>query len=149
MSDANKRQVGGEHYKAPGKVEHWDIVAQHDLDYFQGQITKYVMRWKKKNGVQDLKKAQHFLEKYIELAERPPHDLMYPESPLIKAVGSQDADLERSVARNHGFTVEGWYGDGTQLYKCMKCGAQTRQQRAEAAAAAHGQCKPPPTGDQS
>ena len=65
---ANQRQVGGEHYKTGGR-EHWDIVVEHDLDYFQGQITKYVMRWKKKNGVEDLRKAQHFLEKYIEVAE--------------------------------------------------------------------------------
>lgn len=67
---ANDKQVGGGHYK--GGMEHWDIVAHHDLDYFQGQITKYVMRWKKKNGVQDLLKAQHFLEKYIELQEQEP-----------------------------------------------------------------------------
>lgn len=67
VTQANSRQVGGSHYKAPGKTEHWDIVAQHDLDYFQGQITKYVMRWKKKNGLQDLEKARHFLDKYIEL----------------------------------------------------------------------------------
>lgn len=64
---ANDTQVGGDHYKSPGKVEHWDIVAQHDLDYFQGQITKYVMRWKKKNGLQDLEKAEHFLAKYLEV----------------------------------------------------------------------------------
>ena len=63
---ANDRQVGGAHYR--GSVQHWDIVAQHDLDYFQGQITKYIMRWKKKNGVQDLEKALHFLEKYIEIS---------------------------------------------------------------------------------
>jgi hypothetical protein len=65
---ANERQVGGSHYKGSA-IEHWDIVAQHDLDYFQGQITKYVMRWRKKNGTEDLKKARHFLDKYIELAE--------------------------------------------------------------------------------
>jgi hypothetical protein len=41
-------------------------VVEFDLDYFQAQITKYVMRWDKKNGLQDLEKAQHFLEKYIE-----------------------------------------------------------------------------------
>lgn len=65
---ANDRQVGGKHYKkVDGTVEHWDIVAQHGLDYFQGQITKYVMRWKDKGGLQDLEKARHFLEKYIEL----------------------------------------------------------------------------------
>jgi len=67
MSSANKRQVGGTHYKKDGAVEHWDMVWQWKLDYFQGQITKYVMRWKDKGGVQDLEKARHFLDKYIEL----------------------------------------------------------------------------------
>ncbi len=66
---ANTRQVGGEHYKVGGE-EHWDRVTRLGLDYFQGQITKYVERWKKKNGVQDLEKAQHFLEKYIEEARK-------------------------------------------------------------------------------
>ena len=66
---ANERQVGGGHYQQGDSYQHWDIVAEYQLDYFQGQITKYVMRWKKKNGIQDLQKAQHFLDKYIELAE--------------------------------------------------------------------------------
>ena len=67
---ANDVQVGGDHYKQPGHhEEHWDRVARLGLDYFQGQITKYIERWKKKGGVQDLHKARHFLDKYIELAE--------------------------------------------------------------------------------
>ena len=81
-TSANQRQIGGSHYKAPGKVEHWDIVAQHGLDYFQGQITKYVMRWKKKGGIQDLKKAQHFLEKYIEIEEKRPASINLVASAL-------------------------------------------------------------------
>lgn len=68
LSEANDRQVGGDHYKTGGE-EHWDRVNRLQLDYFQGQITKYVERWKKKNGVEDLKKARHFLDKYIELIE--------------------------------------------------------------------------------
>lgn len=64
----NERQVGGDHYKTGGE-EHWDRVARLGLDYFQGQITKYVERWKKKNGIEDLRKAQHFLAKYIEIEE--------------------------------------------------------------------------------
>lgn len=66
MVTSNTRQVGGEHYSS--KIQHWDFVVANDLDYFQAQITKYVVRWKKKNGIQDLEKAQHFLEKYIEVA---------------------------------------------------------------------------------
>lgn len=65
---ANDRQVGGDHYKTGGE-EHWDRVERLGLDYFQGQITKYVERWRKKNGVQDLHKARHFLDKYIEIQE--------------------------------------------------------------------------------
>lgn len=65
---ANARQVGGNHYKKQ-QIEHWDWVAANGLDYFQGNITKYVSRWKDKGGIADLKKAQHYLEKYLELVE--------------------------------------------------------------------------------
>lgn len=68
MSKANDSQVAGNHYReAP--LQHWDFAASNGLDYFQGQITKYVTRWKKKNGIEDLRKAQHFLQKYLELVE--------------------------------------------------------------------------------
>ena len=88
---ANDKQVAGNHYSAATTAhQHWDIVNEHGLDYFQGQITKYVMRWKNKNGVEDLKKAQHFLEKYIELStitdctcnKNPNMKGHYPECPL-------------------------------------------------------------------
>jgi Protein of unknwon function (DUF3310) len=68
VSKANQKQVGGNHYKVGGE-EHWDRVARLGLDYFQGQITKYVERHKQKGGVQDLEKAKHFLEKYIEVTK--------------------------------------------------------------------------------
>lgn len=63
---ANNRQVAGNHYSAP--MQHWDFVVANDLNYFEGQITKYVTRCRKKGQtVQDLEKAKHFLEKYIEI----------------------------------------------------------------------------------
>ena len=66
MSSANDRQVAGSHY-ASG-IQHWDYVVANDLNYFEGQITKYVTRCRKKGQcIQDLEKAKHFLEKYIEL----------------------------------------------------------------------------------
>lgn len=65
--EANQRQIGGDHYRKKGVIQHWDFAALREYDYFQGQITKYVDRWKNKNGIQDLEKAQHFLEKYIEI----------------------------------------------------------------------------------
>ncbi len=66
---ANSRQVGGNHYQGEFAQQHWDYAWERDFDYFQGVITKYVERWKRKNGLEDLRKAQHYLEKYIELVE--------------------------------------------------------------------------------
>lgn len=66
MSTANERQIGGDHYRKHGKLQHWDVVAHFGLDYFQAQILRYVMRWKDKGGVEDLEKARHYLDKYIE-----------------------------------------------------------------------------------
>ena len=63
---ANQTQVGGDHYA--GTYQHWDFVADVLCGaYFEGQITKYLCRWRKKNGVQDLQKVAHFLDKLIEL----------------------------------------------------------------------------------
>lgn len=68
---ANDRQVGGDHYKrasVDGGEEHWD--RQFRLfgpGYHIGQITKYVERYRFKNGREDLEKARHFLDKLIEL----------------------------------------------------------------------------------
>jgi hypothetical protein len=66
---ANEEQVGGDHYKKHGELQHWDVVVKFGLDYFQGQITRYVFRWKDKNGLEDLRKARHYLDKYIEVQE--------------------------------------------------------------------------------
>jgi methyl coenzyme M reductase subunit C-like uncharacterized protein (methanogenesis marker protein 7) len=68
---ANSRQVGGDHYKVGRGEEHWDRIWRiSGHGYFIGCITKYVERYKKKDGIQDLEKARHFLDKLIELEEK-------------------------------------------------------------------------------
>lgn len=66
---ANNTQVGGEHYKSQ-KIQTWDFIAGNDLGYLEGNVVKYVSRWKNKNGVEDLKKARHYLDKLIEIEEQ-------------------------------------------------------------------------------
>lgn len=65
--DANDRQEGGSHYKKAGALQHWDCVALFNLDYFQGNISKYLFRWKDKGGFVDLDKMMHYGQKYIEI----------------------------------------------------------------------------------
>lgn len=61
---ANERQVGGDHYKT--KYEHWDFVEDIGLGYLESVAIKYIARWRKKNGVEDLQKADHYIEKLIQ-----------------------------------------------------------------------------------
>lgn len=63
---ANDEQFGGTHYKKLG-IQPWDYIAANGIGYFEGTAIKYLSRWKSKGGVEDLKKAIHFIEKLIEL----------------------------------------------------------------------------------
>jgi hypothetical protein len=67
QQDANAVQVGGDHYKT--EIQPWDYIITNDLGYLEGNIIKYVSRYKKKGGVDDLRKAQHYLQKLIEVTE--------------------------------------------------------------------------------
>jgi dCMP deaminase len=62
---ANNRQVGGTHYAA--SIQHWDFCVQVlGNRYLEGNATKYLSRWRKKAGIQDLEKGLHYLDKTIE-----------------------------------------------------------------------------------
>jgi hypothetical protein len=63
---ANSKQIGGSHYAA--SLQHWDMIEEHGIGYLEGCASKYVSRWRKKNGLQDLEKGLHYTEKLIELA---------------------------------------------------------------------------------
>lgn len=84
---ANDLQVKGTHYKT--KIEHWDYVVANEIPYLEAQVIKYLTRWRKKNGHDDLRKAQHFLQKLLETEgidwdqevakSRPSADRLQPE----------------------------------------------------------------------
>lgn len=60
----NDRQVGGTHYRS--EYQHWDWVVDHNIPYLIGCCTKYILRWRDKNGIEDIDKALHYVEKYID-----------------------------------------------------------------------------------
>jgi hypothetical protein len=72
MSEADKVQVGGTHYKNDAIPDHWTIVYALGWDYFVATSTKYLWRLGKKHPtlegqLQDLDKAIHYLTKKREL----------------------------------------------------------------------------------
>ncbi len=62
---ANDKQIAGKHYKT--SIECWDYIVANDIGYLDGNAIKYLTRWRKKNGIEDLRKAQHYLEKLLEV----------------------------------------------------------------------------------
>ena len=66
IKSALSEQVGGDHYKDKG-IQPIIYIHANNLGFCEGNVVKYVTRWRDKNGVADLKKAIHYLELLIEL----------------------------------------------------------------------------------
>jgi len=61
---AAAKQVGGNHYQLP--IQPIDYIVKNSLGYREGNVVKYVTRHKNKNGIEDIKKAIHYLEMIVE-----------------------------------------------------------------------------------
>lgn len=62
-------QVAGDHYKKL-KIQPVEYIHANNIGYFEGNVIKYVSRWRDKNGTTDLEKAKHYLELLIELEQK-------------------------------------------------------------------------------
>ena len=62
---SSKKQVGGNHY-LKYKIQPVEFIIKNNLDFCQGSVIKYVLRFKEKGGVQDLLKAKHYIELLID-----------------------------------------------------------------------------------
>lgn len=63
-------QVGGSHYKQLA-IQPTEYIIKNNLDFAEGNVIKYVTRYKLKGGVEDLKKARHYLDMLIDIQENP------------------------------------------------------------------------------
>ena len=85
------KQIGGDHY-AKHKIQPWDIIDEYGLNYYEGNIIKYVLRHRDKNGLQDLQKASHYLEKLIADMDEP--RLAFPASRIHTLENGMEIDLD-------------------------------------------------------
>ncbi len=63
-NDIMNKQVGGDHYKKHKKMQPWEIIDAYQLNYYEGNALKYLLR-KKGDRVEDLEKLIHYIEKEI------------------------------------------------------------------------------------
>ncbi len=61
-------QIGGDHYQTY-TIQPIEFLYKNNVPFIEGNIIKYVLRHKNKNGVEDLKKARHYVDMLIELEE--------------------------------------------------------------------------------
>lgn len=68
QTDANEKQVGGDHYKDVA-IQPWDLAVVLELPFLDATAISMLLRWRKKNGIEDLRKAIHYVEKMIEIEQ--------------------------------------------------------------------------------
>ena len=59
----SKKQIGGNHYKKH-TIQPWDIIDEYQLNYYEGNAMKYILR-DKDSRLLDLRKAKHYISKEI------------------------------------------------------------------------------------
>jgi hypothetical protein len=59
-------QVGGDHYKKH-KIQPIEYIHANNLPFIEGNIVKYITRWREKNGIKDLEKVKHYVDLLIQL----------------------------------------------------------------------------------
>lgn len=62
-------QIAGSHYKGL-KIQPAEYIHANKIGYFEGNVVKYVTRWKAKGGIPDLEKARHYIDLLIELERK-------------------------------------------------------------------------------
>ena len=61
-----KLQVGGNHYSKMA-IQPVQYIVKNNIPYIDGNIIKYISRWRDKNGVEDLRKARHYIDMLIDI----------------------------------------------------------------------------------
>jgi len=67
--NALNKQVDGNHYKDM-PIQPVEYIQANAMGYLEGNVVKYISRWRKKNGMADLEKAKHYIELLIEFENR-------------------------------------------------------------------------------
>jgi hypothetical protein len=57
--------ISPDYYKR-GNIEVTDFIIDQSMSFLEGNIVKYLVRYKEKSGIEDLRKARWYLEKLIQ-----------------------------------------------------------------------------------
>ena len=116
-----KTQIGGTHYKGFA-IDPARFCIENGLGFAEGSAVKYVCRWKLKGGLEDLRKAKHYIEMLLESNE--PEPIKEDVKKLPKVIPEQTEEKYPSY-KDHGKYFQpskAWYVRGTRggafLWEC-------------------------------
>ena len=97
-------QEGGDHYRKLN-IQPAEFCMANNIPYVEGSVIKYVSRWRAKGGVEDLRKARHFLDMLIERTERDTQttDMFQEPSDYIKELVAQRCTLDTRGIGEKGY----------------------------------------------
>lgn len=53
------------YYVGKSGLKVYDVIDEFGFDFYEGNALKYLVRWSKKNGLEDLEKAKEYIEEII------------------------------------------------------------------------------------
>ena len=64
IEKTTSKQIGGDHYKIY-KIQPTEFIHTNSIPFIEGNVIKYILRHRSKNGIEDLKKAKHYIDLLI------------------------------------------------------------------------------------
>lgn len=114
ISRSLSMQIGGDHYNKM-KIQPVEFIHSNNIPFIEGAIIKYVVRHRDKGGIQDLRKAQHFLQMLI--------DLEYGDQVIKNAnpvlMDEYDPPVEHSWITDPRSKAWGCHRCGKHVSKCV------------------------------
>lgn len=69
-----------DYYQGKGGMQPFDVIDAFGLDFYEGNVVKYIVRWRRKNGLEDLFKARTYIDEVIKRAIAAQQDEIKQES---------------------------------------------------------------------
>lgn len=92
---AFETQVAGGHYKDLA-IQPVEYIHKNGLGFCEGSVVKYITRWRSKGGLDDLRKAKHFIELLIELeATCKPADATIETYDVVQGYSSNQSEYAK------------------------------------------------------
>ena len=99
------KQVGGNHYKNL-RFQPIEYITKNELGFCEGNIVKYVTRWKVKGGREDLEKVIHYAQLLL--------DGLEPAEPVSFGEAAMKAQFQAAIERDEGTNI--YYNPTTAKY---------------------------------